>query len=514
MVPAPEVMPDRPIRRRFVVDGRVRSGCLTCKARKKKCDGEISTVDGRCKSCIRLGLVCETVPLRRVAPRPSRRQSQVAATVAAEAQSASPKSESSASPSAASSQHADDVTDNHGDAILVQGAGILMNRKPSLPAVPGSSEGMQRILLRYFLDHIAPLCSILEQDGGSFCAVLLPMAFVDTSLLHALFAYATAHCDDTESSPVMKMTPETHLEFENQVARGVADSIANHTVTETTLACALVISTAEVVRGDTSRWQVHLEGAGHLVNHLGTPKLLDTYDGAFLLRYFAYHDIMAALSTGRRPLVDGVYWTRDVEAKVTTADSFMGLTHHILRHLPEICAFVDETKELDASSCVDRRSRATLRADDMAQALRSQDLQLEVDLGNTHIKALINHAEAFRFATLFLLYRHLLRFCDAAAVYKLRMADCVQQILHRVSLIPANLFCEMGLLYPLFVAGVGSINDAESREYIHGRLSSIETWTKFKHVARARELLRVLWDTGRTDWETILQEWDWHISLA
>lgn len=389
-----------------------------------------------------------------------------------------------------------------------------MNRKPSPPAVPGSSEGMQRILLRYFLDHVAPLCSILEQDGGSFCAVLLPMAFVDTSLLHALFAYATAHCDDSESAKAIPMTPGSHLEFENQVARGVADSIANQTVTETTLACALVISTAEVVRGDTTRWQFHLEGAGHLVNHLRATKLLETTDGAFLLRYFAYHDVMAALSTGRKPLVDGVYWTKEPDAKVTAADSFMGLSHHIIKHLPEMCAFITETRHLDSSSDVDYRSRVTLEADDMAQAIRSQDLQLHVDRENSHIKALINHAEAFRFATLYLLYRHLLRFCDATAVYKLRMADCVKQILRLVSLIPPNLFCEMALLYPLFVAGIGSIDNAESKEYIHGRLTGIESWTKFKHVTRARELLQELWAKERTDWENLLREWSWNISLA
>ncbi|KAJ6779549.1 hypothetical protein PWT90_05173 [Aphanocladium album] len=505
MVPGPEGTPDRPIRRRFVADGRVRSGCLTCKARKKKCDGDMSSSDGRCKSCIRLGLICENAPLRRVAPRPPRRKSQPV-----DAQSASPGSDS-LSPMA-SVHHQDDAS--HSSDVLVQGAGVWVNRKPSPPSVPGSSEGMQRILLRYFLDHVAPLCSILEQDGGNFCSVLLPMAFVDKSLLHALFAYASAHCNDSESSQAINMTPETHLEFENQVARGVADSIANDNVTETTLACALVISTAEVVRGETSRWQVHLEGAGHLVHHIGAEKLLETSDGTFLLRYFAYHDIMAALSTSRRTLVDGVYWTQDIEGKVTSADSFMGLTHHILKHLPEMCSFVADTKELDLSSCTDRRSRSTLHADDLAQTIRSQDLHLDVDSSNGYMKALINHAEAFRFATLFLLYRHILRFCDGAGVYKLRMADCVRQIFRYVPLIPANLFCELGLLYPLFVAGIGSMDNEESMKYVQERLKSIEAWSKFKHVARVRELLQALWDAGRTDWEDTLKAWNWHISLA
>lgn len=504
---------DRPIRRRFVVDGRVRSGCLTCKARKKKCDGQASSTDTRCKSCVRLGLVCEQLPLRRVAPRPPRRKTNASQSndkeksPKASSSSAAKNESNSVSPPASCETPS---TDNDDDSPHAKA--ILATSRPSMPAVTGSWEGMERLLLRYFLDHVAPLCSILQQDGASFCKVLLPMAFVDSSLLHALFAYASSHSDP--DSTVIPVTPEARLEFENQVARGVADAITKNAVTETTLACALIISTAEVVSGDTSRWLLHLQGAGHLVNHLGAATLLQTADGAFLLRYFAYHDIMAALSTGRRPVLNGVYWVEDIDAKIEAPDSFMGLAHHILRHLTNICAFVADTSGLDLSSNTDRRSRVTLEADDLAQVLRQQDLQLQVDLIDRHIDALVHHAEAFRFASLFYLYRHLLRFCDASAVYRLRMADCVRDIIRHVSAIPSNLFCEMGLLFPLFMAGIGSMDDPSTTEYIHNRLKSIENWTKFKHVTRAREMLQLLRDKGRTDWEVMLREMNWNLSLA
>lgn len=394
---------------------------------------------------------------------------------------------------------------------------MSMSSNSNLLSGSGSGDGLERVLLRYFLDHVAPLCSILQQDGSSFCSVLLPMAIVDQSLLHALFAYASAHFDASTTPTIpIPMPPEARLNFENQVARGVAETITKNAVTETTVACALVISTADVIGGDTSRWLLHLQGAGHLVNHLGTSRLLRSTDGAFLLRYFAYHDIMASLSTGHRTLVDGVYWVQDVDAPVRSADSFMGLAHHIFRHLTQICAFVADTADLDVSSCPpDRRSRDALRAEDMAQALRAQDLHLQVDdPTDSHTAALIHHAEAFRFAALFYCYRHLLRFCDAGAVYRLRMEDCVRQILHHVSQVPSNMFCEIGLLFPLFMAGIGRSDDAATTLYIRNRLTCIETWTNFKHVARVRELLQLLWDKGRTDWEVMLRELNWNLSLA
>ncbi|CAL5872804.1 uncharacterized protein PFLUO_LOCUS7073 [Penicillium psychrofluorescens] len=496
---------DRPIRRRFAADGRVRSGCLTCKARKKKCDGQASDLDGRCRSCVRLGLVCEQPPLRRVPVRPPRRKARRDDEI-----TSSSKDENGWR---AASQVAGSSTDGDEDGDEVaEGTGTLAGSGSYIPDDSGSWDGIERVLLRYFLDHVAPLCSILQQDGNSFCSVLLPMAIVDPSLLHALFAYASVHVDT--ASPAIPVTPEARIKFESQVTRGLADAIKNNAVTESTIACALVISTAEVIGGDTSRWLLHLQGAGHLINHFGIPRLLRTSDGAFLLRDFAYHDIMASLSTGHRALVNGVYWVQDVNATVKSADSFMGLGHHIFTHLTEISAFAADTADLDLSSCSDRRSRETLRAEDMAQALRSEDLRLQVDPTDSYIKALIHHAEAFRFASLFYLYRHLLRFSDAGAVYRLRMEDCVRQILHHVSQVPSNLFCEIGLLFPLFMAGIGCGDNTSMIQYIQNRLTCIETWTRFKHVGRARDLLQLLWDNGRTDWELMLRELDWNLSFA
>lgn len=511
MEPSPVAI-DRPIRRRFAVDGRVRSGCLTCKTRKKKCDGDVSAQDGRCRSCVRLGLVCEQQPLKKVPPRPPRRR----AKAGIEGVAGSPSSEARNRPGSPEGSTQTPWTDDNGDGSPEQQVGSPTSENPCDPAPSRLWGGLERILLRYFLDHVAPICGILQQDGTRFCSVLLPMAFIDTSLLHALFSYASAHLAhfDAASAPTIPVTAQDRLEFERQVTRGLAEAIHKNAVSETTVASALVTSTAEAIGGDTSRWLLHLQGAGHLINHLGPSKLLQTTDGTFLLRYFAYHDIMASLSTRRRTMVDGVYWVQDVNAAVRSGDSFVGLGHHIIRHLADACNFVVDTEDITPSTCPDRRARETLRAEDMAAALRAQDLHIEVDPAESHTAALTHHAEAFRFGALFYIYRHLLRFSDAGAVYKLRMQDCVGRILHHAAQVPSNLCLEIGLLFPLFMAGIGAGGDEEAMGYVRDRLVGIEAWTKFRHVARARELLEMLWDSGRTDWEIMLQELDWNLSLA
>ncbi|OJD17951.1 hypothetical protein AJ78_01982 [Emergomyces pasteurianus Ep9510] len=507
---------DRLIRRRVTVDGRVRSGCLTCKTRKKKCDGQISGVDNRCRACIRLGLVCEQPPLRKVAPR--RRTLTTGAPNTpdyARNEDKEIQTQTHTDDKMGGSQDETSTNNTEDDCteLVRTSLGFPGNRSCVGPLL-GSLNSIEPLLLKYFLSDVAPLSSILQQDGASFCSVLLPMAIVDSSLLHALFTYASVHFDAT--APIATtVSPRARLGFESHVARGISSAIARNTVTESTVACALVVSTAHVIGGDTSRWLLHLQGAGHLVNHLGPPRLLKVPDGAFLLRYFAYHDIMAALSTGRRPSIDGVYWTHDVDEEVHSADSFMGLAHHLFQHITNICTFVADTSDLDASSSsCDRLADETLRAETIAHALRSQDLRLQLRSTDSHSEALVHHAEAFRFAALFHLYRWLLKICGPSAIYERHMAECIQRIFSHVSLVPLNLYCEIGLLFPLFMAGIGGTNDASALHYIQTRLDYIETWTKFKHVTRARELLQLLWDQKRTDWEVMLRELNWYISLA
>lgn len=168
----------------------------------------------------------------------------------------------------------------------------------------------ERILLKYYVEHLAPLCSILEAGSNEFRNVLLPMAIDDSSLLYALFAYASMHVP--RSGRVPSITPFMRLKFENQAVRGLSEAIRLNSVSESSLACALICSSAEVVSGDTMRWRVHLQGAGHLLNQLGGPeRLRRTRDGRFLLRNFAYHDIIAAFSTGSGPRFREAYWLDD-----------------------------------------------------------------------------------------------------------------------------------------------------------------------------------------------------------
>jgi hypothetical protein len=344
------------------------------------------------------------------------------------------------------------------------------------------------------------------------------MAFVDPYLMQALFTYACYHSDSTPIIPgsTIRSQQDRRLRFKNDVVKGIGQAIAGNAVTETTLACALLMSTVESISGDTSSWLVHLQGAGHLVNHLGMSSLMQSTDGDFLLRYFAYHDIMAALSTGCRTLLDRDYWVRRAEAGAARLDKapdpFMGLADDLFLHLFDVCAFVAATGELTHSSRTALRTAAVTRAAELAKAIVGQDLHHPTEAASEYQQALIHHAEAFRYAALVYLYRHLLRFCDKG-VYGRHIVRYAGRIIHHVSLVPGTIEAEMGIVFPLFMAGVAG-GDEDTVAYVESRLTTIETWTRFRHVGRARGFLQLLWSQGRTDSEVLLQELGWSLSLA
>ncbi|OBT69992.1 hypothetical protein VE03_00640 [Pseudogymnoascus sp. 23342-1-I1] len=547
----------RPIRRRFATTGRVRSGCLTCKRRKKKCDDQRGPYDEGegCQSCTRLGLVCERAPLRTVTPQQQKRKHSnaqdremgegacgdgrvrvrdIAREMSRGSRGNTEDRRKSCISDADSVDNADntDSTDNTDDASSSSGS-------PSLPyQLPASKDGSgadgdigdfvktpssgfmalfalegaspERILLKYYVEHLAPLCSILQEGKNDFRNVLLPMAIDDSSLLYALFAYASIHVPS--SGKVPSITPLMRLKFETQAARGLSEAIRLNSVSESSVACALICSTAEVVSGDTKRWLVHLKGAGHLLNELGGPEnLRRTSDGRFLMRNFAYHDIMAAFSTGGRPIFRGLYWLDS--SSFVSPDCLMGFAHGILGHMSDMCYFMADIRD-QGPLAPDGAASVIHEGERIAQALRSQPLDICTTLNGTEHESLVYHAETYRFSALLHLYRFLSRFTADDTAYSMQMTECTQIIMRHIYQVPSNLSCEVGFVFPLFMVGVACADDDASVTYIRSRLNNIERWTKFQHVARIRELLEMLWASGHTDWEGLLRTLGWQISLA
>lgn len=382
-MPTTAAASDVPRRRRFAATGRVRSGCLTCKARKKKCDERYTADGNRCQTCARLSLVCERVPLRRVVPKKKRRD-------ASRSPSPSP-SPSSSPPSSDPDASQQEIQQDEGAVETFELTSMptqsrANNNNDFIALFSLQKASPERILLKYYIERLASLCSILQEGSNEFRNVLLPMAIDDSSLLYALFAYPSIHLHTSAPVPP-SISPLTRLKFESEAARGLSEAIRLNNVSESAIACALICSTAEVVSGDTTRWFIHLQGAGHLINQRGGPdRLRRTSDGLFLLRNFAYHDILAALSTGGRPRISGVYW---VEDGPISADCLMGVAHELLGHISDISVLIADANDNDYyyNALISEFPASDLihRGESLAQKLKTRPLNLCTTLSSTEL---------------------------------------------------------------------------------------------------------------------------------
>jgi hypothetical protein len=362
----------------------------------------------------------------------------------------------------------------------------------------------ERLLLKYYVGKLAALCSIVPGESNGFVTVLLPMAMDDLALLYALFTYASVHLSITAHQTAVSATAQ--LEYQSEAARTLSEDIGRNTVSDSSIACALICCAADFTNGDTERWILHLRGAGQLISMRGgAERLGQTSDGRFLLRNFAYHDILSAVSSGGRPHMNGVYWNRDSEPSM---DALMGIADGLFGLISEVCTLIADVK--DSLLSEDLTCDHISRGETLAHRLRVQLCTPPTPSAGADWLTLSYHAEAYRYASLLLLY-HLMS--DLSPVYLIEISECVEKIVYYASVIPPDSTADAGLVFPLFMAGVGAVFGGPI-DFIRERLNSIYNRTKFGHIAKVLELLENMWSMGRTDWVVLLDELGWKISLA
>ena len=167
---------------------RTRAGCLSCRARKKKCD----EVKPRCAGCRRNLLVCEW---------PSALRAQFERDTGG-----SP--ENAAGPAASSSRHSDPTNWLAGDtadaglqlvAHAVPPATVKVPPPVPVPVLYAGSDAacsltpQSVMLLSHYLSDTVSYFAMAPHTENPFVTVLLPLGYVDDLLMHGILALSGAH---------------------------------------------------------------------------------------------------------------------------------------------------------------------------------------------------------------------------------------------------------------------------------------------------------------------------------
>lgn len=155
------------------------------------------------------------------------------------------------------------------------------------------------------------------------------MAFECPTLMYAVSAWASSHLALRDDS--FKDLSLRHRGY--ALARLQESMQKSELSTEMCLAVTMVLCSMECISEATDSWYPHLAGAGGALtsgpDSLRDPKqaVQSTFEGRWLLRNFAYHDVMTSVSLDCRPLITGFYWASEDDS---LADPYFGFASRIL----------------------------------------------------------------------------------------------------------------------------------------------------------------------------------------
>jgi hypothetical protein len=297
-------------------------------------------------------------------------------------------------------------------------------------------------------------------------------------------------------------------------------------------------------------WFLHLNGAAAVISsRLGTEQSTDgqsttldvmlknfedRHSGRWLLRNFAYRDIIMSVAQDQPPLLGSHLFVQLDEPPLP--DPHFGLASNILEILYHTTILNEEIKGIlhsqsalpnNAALGLDVRSGMFAQSPEILTRFLSLEAQLtrwicppSMDLS---LRLL---AESYRSSALIYLYRSMRR---AFPVWQDELSskalNQVAVIVGCVEQMPTRSLPECTLLFPLFLAG-GEATDESHIKCIRDRMLDMIDSRGFRNVAVALSVLEKLWRlrlartrksavaSVRIDWLDIVQQEGIHLSLS
>ena len=382
------------------------------------------------------------------------------------------------------------------------------------------------------------------------------MAFECQALMKALVAWASTHLAARE--PAFQ---HMALRHRGSALSAMKSSMEDSQLSsEMFLAVAMALCSMDCISGRGGSWYDHLLGGAAALGFLGgdkdsstrssetpsqdrPPIQLSRIEGGWLLRNFAYHDVLMSITLDSRPLLSGHYWTDDESSK---ADSYFGLASriiHLTSQISELSAnYAESTRQtpVDHSGACSSYAYASkgpnaLFLHHLPQApleppslTKAREIESELfewscpnEYADTPLQLL---ADSYRSAALLHLYRTLRRYVlGLAEELDTKVSQNVAYVCDLVTQMGDGCLAECTLLFPLFMAG-GEAEEPSHIKTVREKLVSINKWRHFQNIDYALEVLDELWrlrsagalgpDGKRLDWLHITKSRNIKLSIS
>lgn len=459
---------------------RTRTGCWTCREAGYKCDEQKPF----CQRCTRLKISCQGYGVRlkwqdgtaeTVAkkPRAARRKKKTGSEIVSTP--ASLTSEFSTSPSTAASSE------------LVCSP-VSVGSVPRTPTALGPDfSPSDRRLLHYWVEQLSSLISVAPRNGKPtpFQLHLTSMAYDSAALRSTVLSMAANHLALQTSEPSLRLQAYRHQrDAIHHLQTLIQDP--QHASSPPALATVLMMQVSARLFGDDDEASVanHLMGAQAMISRRGAPDWLSSSSARFLLSLFAYHDILASVSRGHRPLFDHAARFDAVEG----ADD--------MRCVARVLLVVARTSQLQHAI---RSRRAgggghalTEEEDGVGRGLQQELLAMRFAAprhGNSGDEDVRCTAEAYRHAAFIYLYRTWLGVGAPNPISAEHIAHCLRFL----SQVNVTSPLASSHAWPLFSAGCEAI-DPRQRAFVRERFSAMYEAKLFPSWRRVGRDVEVVWE--------------------
>jgi transcriptional activator protein UGA3 len=463
----------KPRQRKFAP--RSRTGCLTCRARRKRCDNQ----QPQCANCTRLNLTCDWQPPRRL----------VADTFP---QSTSP------SPS-------------------VHVAIPLRSPLDPWDALPCDEASERKHLLQYYVDAFVPSVSVAPTPTSFYTSLYVPWAFQIDGMLDAILAISSAQLarrtiDPDHASHLRAVSVRHEKKCYVFIKDRVSPSASLPQDPYQVAAVILILVGLEALNGvKTTRWISQLKSVQRILNSLSPEQsILDCIEVDSLHRHFTYHSASASLMARVSNASIASSIEQDLAPLSTTLmpvtiDPLMGINY-------QLCDLISRIQYVSSTNpAFPHVMEASFNSIESGIQNWTYDNPFSLGVDLPIALDLIALAEAYRLAALIQLYR-------SSPMHTSLIPLCASRTMEFVARIPPGSPAESSLLYPIFLAGA-ELDDDSAIETCFKRLEEIQKRNSYENVGSAQKVLKEVWrpklEGGqRRDWEDVLREWEWSFTLG
>ncbi|KAH6625911.1 putative Zn(II)2Cys6 transcription factor-like protein [Boeremia exigua] len=463
----------KPRQRKFAP--RSRTGCLTCRARRKRCDNRRPT----CDNCTRLNLSCDWQAQRKLI------------------QESSPSSSSSP----------EEVIESVPDSL---GCWDLL---------PGDAGAERQHLLQYYIEKFVPSVSVATTPTSFYTALYMPWAFQTEGMLDAILALSSAQLarrtDDKDRASHLRTVSLRHQRLcSGFIKDRLSPSGQPLRDTYQVVAIILLLVGLEALKGNKSTtWIQQLKCVRKILDTLSPEQsIVDCVEVDSLHRHFTYHYAMASVmsqvsasATTPAPSLEHDLLPMLNVAMPLTIDPLMGIAY-------QMCDLISKIQYVvNPDPAFPQLTEATFNAIESGIQAWTYESPFASGVDLPVALDLIALAESYRLSALIQLYRN-------SQAHASLVPGCAARAMEFIMRIPPGSPAESSLLYPIFMAGA-ELDSEVAIDRLTKRLKDISDRNRYENIDSVQKVLKEVWrpklEGGtRRCWEDVLREWEWSFTLG